>query len=226
MTHEGAEDVATARFAEDVQGLGQQLATLAPGGIIQGHGQGRLRHGPQVAAHFVSGHQQVGKADQRKTVLQGGPQRGGGRAGGRDAGQHPDGQGAEVLLAGAQLEQQPSHGQDARVAGADHADRGPGSGSGQGVAAAFHLALHAGLDEALAVDAVADEIHIFAVPGHGIATAQGGVHFGCELGRIAGAQAHHQHFAVPGRGGHGRRGICRRDRSRFAVFLFRRAGDG
>ena len=198
MAHEGAEDVAAARLAEDVQGLGQQLAALAPGRIVQGHRQGRLRHGPQVAAHFVSGHQQVGKADQRKTVLQGGPQRGSSRAGRRDAGQHPDGQGAESLFSGAQFEQQPGHGQDARVAGADHADRGPGSGSGQGVAAALHLALHAGLDKALAVDAVADEIHIFAVSGHSIAAAQGRIHLGRELGRVAGAQAYYQHLAAPG----------------------------
>ena len=77
------------------------------------------------------------------------------------------------------------------------------------------------------MDAVADEIHIFAVPGHSIAAAQGRIHFGRELGGVAGAQAHHQHLAVRGRGDRGCRGRCREDRSRGVVFFLRfsRAGD-
>ena len=64
MSDIGAQYVASALFPENVERFREQMPPFAPGGIVERHRQGRLRHSPEILPYFVRRDKQIGKAHQ------------------------------------------------------------------------------------------------------------------------------------------------------------------
>ena len=196
MSDIGAQYVASALFPENVERFREQMPPFAPGGIVERHRQGRLRHGPEILPHFVRRDKQIGKAHQRKTVLERRSERSRRDVRRRDARQDPDRDVCEFRLPGPQFEQQPRHRQNAGVAGADHADLLPGCCGFERGPAPRHLAHHAVLDDWFSDDAITNEINVIAVSCHRVAMPERGIHLGRDLLGNAGAEPHNHDLSA------------------------------
>ena len=71
VLHVGAEGFPPALVPEDAQGLLQQMAAFASGGVVKDHGQRRSGALLQVGTDFLRRDQQVGQAEQAEAVLEG-----------------------------------------------------------------------------------------------------------------------------------------------------------